>query len=291
MELGDHRRSRRDVLLGALGLGLTAGFAASCAVKAHDTPVRSAVTGTTDAVADSPSAKPSAKPVVTERIRSVSRGTEVELVVIRPEDAPANLPVCLALHGRGAGAHMFVDLGVPHLLNSLVDHHRVPPFAVVAVDGGDSYWVSPGGADDPQAMLADEVPGWLDERGLASNPFAVLGISMGAYGALNYAANPNNPAVAVISPALFLNWTEAEERDAFPDEKHWQDTDPLRHLSDVSGKPLGVWCGDADPFLPAAEKLIDEAKPTVHKIEPGGHDAEYWRKVLPAALKFAGGTI
>jgi len=35
---------------------------------------------------------------------------------------------------------------------------------------------------------------WLDERGLATNPFAVLGISMGGYGAFNYAVNLNNPA-------------------------------------------------------------------------------------------------
>jgi S-formylglutathione hydrolase FrmB len=212
----------------------------------------------------------------------------VELVVIRPEDAEPNLPVCLALHGRGEGAGMFVDLGVPEMLSSAVNYQGTPPFAVVAVDGGDSYWVSPGGDDDPQAMLADELPEWLGERGLATNPFAVLGISMGGYGAFNYAVNLSDPALAAISPALFLSWPEAKARDVFTDEKQWDDTDPLRHLDALTGVPMGVWCGEADPFIDATRELVDRAKPAVADIRPGDHDEVYWRKVLPDALKFVG---
>lgn len=225
-----------------------------------------------------------------ERLRSLSRRTEVELVVIRPEDAEPNLPVCLALHGRGEGAGMFVDLGVPRMLSSVVNYQGTPAFAVVAVDGGDSYWV-PQEDDDPQAMLAKELPTWLDERGLATNPFAVLGISMGGYGAFNYAVNLNNPALAAISPALFLSWPEANSRNAFADKKQWDDTDPLRHLDSLTGAPMGVWCGESDPFLDATEQLVDRAKPQVADIEPGDHDDEFWRKVLPDALKFVGKRI
>lgn len=234
---------------------------------------------------------PKVKPVTVERIRSMSRRTEVELVIIRPEDPEPNLPVCLALHGRGARANQFVELGVPKMLNSLVNYQGTPPFAVVAVDGGDSYWVARDEEDDPQLMLSDEVPKWLGERGLASNPFAVLGISMGGYGALNYAANLNNPAVAAISPALFLSWPEAASRDAFADEEHWRRTDPLQNLSKVSGVPMGVWCGDDDPFIDGARLLIERAKPAVGEIEPGDHEPSYWRKVLPDALKFVGTRI
>ncbi|HEY0453640.1 alpha/beta hydrolase [Actinophytocola sp.] len=231
------------------------------------------------------------KPVVTERIRSMSRRTEVELVVIRPEEAEPNLPVCLALHGRGASARQFLDLGVPETLSSLVNYQGTPPFAVVAVDGGDSYWVARNEEDDPQLMLSDEIPKWLGERGLASNPFAVLGISMGGYGALNYAKNPSDPAVAAISPALFLSWPEASARDAFADERHWRDTDPLQHPQSFAGVPMGVWCGEADPFVDATRQLITRAKPSVGDIEPGDHDPVFWRKVLPAALKFVGTRI
>lgn len=235
-------------------------------------------------------ARGAGKAVTRERIRSLSRRTEVELVVIRPEDAEPNLPVCLALHGRGEGAGMFVDLGVPRMLTSVVDYQGTSPFAVVAVDGGDSYWVARED-DDPQAMLTDELPTWLEQRGLAATPFAVLGISMGGYGAFNYAANLNDPAVAAISPALFLSWPEARTREVFADEKQWTDTDPLRHLDALSGVPIGLWCGEADPFIDAARELVDTAQPAVADIGPGDHDEVFWRKVLPDALKFVGQRV
>lgn len=227
-----------------------------------------------------------------ERIRSDARGTEVELVIIRPEDAEPGLPVCLALHGRGSDAGMFVDLGVPKILNSIVNYQGTPPFAVVAVDGGDTYWVATEEGDDPQAMLTNELPGWLGERGLATNPFAVLGISMGGYGAFNYAGSAlNDPALAAISPAIFLSWPEARLREVFADEQQWADTDPLSHLDKLASTPIGVWCGESDPFIDAARELVNRAKPEVADIEPGDHDEEFWRKVLPAALKFVGGRI
>ena len=245
----------------------------------------------TESQALSPATKPpggAPKPVTRERIRSLSRDTDVELVVIRPEDVEPNLPVCLALHGRGEGAGMFVDLGVPRMLSSAVNYQGTPPFAVVAVDGGDSYWVARDEDDDPQKMLSEELPTWLEERGLATNPFAVLGISMGGYGAFNYAANLNDPALAAISPALFLNWPEAKSRDVFTDEKAWASTDPLRNLDALSGVPMGVWCGESDPFIDATRELVDRAKPAVTDIEAGDHDEQFWRKVLPDAIKFVG---
>jgi S-formylglutathione hydrolase FrmB len=244
----------------------------------------------------SSAAKPrkAGKRVTRERVRSLSRHTEVELVVIRPEDAEPNLPVCVALHGRGEGAGMFVDLGVPKMLSSAVNYQGTPPYAIVAVDGGDQYWVpseddaGDESADDPQAMLTEELPGWLEERGLATNPFAVLGISMGGYGAFNYATNFNDPAIAAISPALFLSWPEAKDRNVFATEEQWTDTDPLRKVDALAGVPMGVWCGESDPFLDATQQLVDRAKPAIADIGPGDHDEIYWRKVLPYAIKFVG---
>lgn len=226
-----------------------------------------------------------------ERVRSLARRKEVELIVIRPEDADPELPVCLALHGRGERAGMFIDLGLPEMLTSVVNYQGTSPFAVVAVDGGDSYWVARDPEDDPQLMLTEDVPQWLGERGLVTNPFAVLGISMGAYGALNYASNLNDPAVAAISPALFLSWPEASSRDAFESEQQWRSTDPLQNLPKFAGVPIGMWCGESDPFIDGARLLAEKAELSVSEIEPGGHDAAYWRKVLPDALKFVGSRI
>jgi pimeloyl-ACP methyl ester carboxylesterase len=224
-----------------------------------------------------------------ERVYSPARNTAVELITIRPLGVSGVLQVCLALHGKGNTAAMFLDLGVPEMLTALVNA-GVPPFAVVSVDGGDNYWTARNG-DDPQGMLTRDIPTWLGNRSLGTLPFSVLGISMGAYGALNYARNPGLSACAVISAALFDNWTDAKARNAFADQAQWEATEPLRHLDTVSTVPLGVWCGTGDPFVAQSRELVNKGKPRISAIGAGAHDETYWRRVLPDALRFVGETL
>jgi S-formylglutathione hydrolase FrmB len=206
------------------------------------------------------------------------------MVVIRPSHAlDEELPVCVALHGRGSDARMIVQLGVEKLLNT-----AATPFAMVGLDGGDSYWVAKNPGDDPQRMLTDELPGWLAERHLAPTPFAVFGLSMGAYGALNYARRTPHPVVATLSPALFRDWPDARSRDAFANEARWAATDPLQHADSLGDAALGIWCGTEDPFQPAARELADVTKPQVTKFAPGGHDADYWLRTMPEIVTFLG---
>ncbi|HET9142413.1 alpha/beta hydrolase [Actinophytocola sp.] len=230
-------------------------------------------------------------PVSIEQVHSPARGTPVDLVTIRPANAAsARLPVCLALHGRSANAKVFLDLGVPEALNA-VTAAGAKPFAVVSVDGGDSYWVAKTPSDDPQKMLTDDLPAWLVNRGFATTPFAVLGISMGAYGALNYARNPGLNAVAAISGALFESWPEARSRNAFSNEAEWEATEPLRHVDAIKADRLGVWCGESDPFVNQARRLIDLAHPRVSDISAGGHTDTYWRRILPDVLRFVADAL
>lgn len=227
--------------------------------------------------------------VTTERVYSPARATSVELITMRPAGVAGRLQICLALHGKGAGARMFLDLGVPDMLNNLVAQ-GVPPFAVVAVDGGDNYWVARD-ADDPQKMLTVDIPTWMASRGFATLPFAVMGISMGGYGALNYARNPGLSAVAAVSAALFNSWPDARGRNAFADQAQWEATEPLRHPDDIRTVPLGVWCGTSDPFVAQARQLVTKAHPRITSIGAGGHDAAYWHRVLPDVLHFVGETL
>ncbi|RLK62103.1 S-formylglutathione hydrolase FrmB [Actinokineospora cianjurensis] len=222
-------------------------------------------------------------------VRSKARGRDVEVVAFRPDGvAPGVLPVCLALHGRGAGARVFTELGVGDQLSAAA------AYAVVAVDGGDaSYWLKSSPTDDPPAMLADELPGWLTDLGLNPRPFAVLGISMGGYGALNYVRDHRETvrAAAVLSPALFTSWTDARARNVFDSRAQWEQTEPLRHIDALADVELGVWCGEADPLLPSANRLIDTARPAVARTAPGGHTADYWVTAMPEALSFLGSHI
>lgn len=228
------------------------------------------------------------QPVTSERLASAARGRDVELIIMRPRDVAGELPVCLALHGRGATARVYDDLGVPSMLTAAVAA-GLPPFAVAAVDG-DTYWIAANPADDPQRMLDQEVPGWLAAQGLRPEPAAVMGISMGAYGALNYARTHPCTAVA-ISPALFASWPEARSRGVFADRAQWEATEPLRHTDDLDPDKVGVWCGNADPFAPVARQLIKALKPAEAVMSPGAHDVDYWTRVLPEVLRFVGSRV
>ncbi|MGW4062708.1 alpha/beta hydrolase [Amycolatopsis sp. NPDC004747] len=227
------------------------------------------------------------EPVTVQRMRSAARGTDVDLVLITPSGVPAaGLPVCLALHGRGARARTFLSLGVPDVLTAAV-RAGTPPFAIAALDG-DHYWVKTDGPDDPQRMLTDEVPAWLAARDLRP-PSAVFGISMGGFGALRFArAHPDLKAVATASAALFVSWPDARSRKVFADEANWRDSEPLLHTAELRPTGLGVWCGESDPFLGADRKLVKAVNPQVSRFSPGKHDDEYWRGALPEIVKFVG---
>lgn len=232
-------------------------------------------------------------PVQVRRMASAARGTDVDVVTMVPTGVePGLLPVCVVLHGRGSGAQGMVDLGLPSFLAAAIGA-GVAPFALVAVDGGDSYWVARDRADDPQAMLRDELPGWLRSSGLTAPPAAALGISMGGFGALVYARDRGTsaPTVAVLSPALFATWDDAAGRDGFADETSWAANEPLRHTDALpAGLALGIWCGREDPFVGAATELADRTRAAVAHFDHGEHTPGYWRRVLPDALRFVGAS-
>ena len=232
-----------------------------------------------------------APPVHVERVHSQARGATVQLITMLPPGAarPGDLPVCLALHGRGADAQTMVDTGLPQFLAAAVAA-GVPPFALVAVDGGDATYWHLTGSDDPQKMLVDEVPGWLAQQGLRT-PAGVMGISMGGSGALRYARNHGAGfgPVALLSPAVFRNWPDARSVGVFRDEADWREHEPLLHLDQPHGSPLGVWCGTEDPFCDAARGLAPGAAQA--HFPRGEHTGGFWRRVLPATTAFLGNAL
>jgi hypothetical protein len=253
--------SRRTLLVGG-GVG-TAGLVAAAVVE--QTRLRRLLgwTGPDGVVPDVPPVAVS----VTRR-ESAARGCYVDFVTM---NAVPGLPVCVVLHGRGSSARGMVALGLPRFLAA-----ARAKFTMVAVDGGDSYWV-PRGADDPQRMLTAELPEWLRAAGLGQ-PRAVLGISMGCFGGLVYARGAGLPA-AVLSPALFRSWDDARTVDVFAGEAQWASYEPLRHPLPTR---LAVWCGYEDPFYDSARELAARAE--VAAFDHGEHTDGYWRRVLPDAL-------
>lgn len=272
--------SRRAALLGGLGLG--AGMLAGCQREnGAGAPPPDLVLTNTPAAA--------AQPVTVSRNLSAGRYREVDLVIIRPEGVPIEpIPVCVALHAKMSGARSFIDLGVPDMLTQLV-RYSSQPFAVVAVDGGN--WI--GNKDDePQRMLNEDLPAWLDYNDLANTPFAAIGIGEGGAGALNFVRTPGFAAAAAISPNLYESWGDAADSQDFVDQAQWERLEPLRHVGEYNNLPVGVWCGSDDAkYHGSARAFAERVGAAVKSFGNGGHEAAYWTKVLPEALKFVGGYL
>ncbi|MEO6085272.1 MAG: alpha/beta hydrolase-fold protein [Umezawaea sp.] len=254
--------SRRALVLGASAV---AGASALGALGLSSAAVRRQI-GWTGPDGQVPAVPPA--DVLRGNFTSTARGRSVQVAVVGDRSAPS----CLVLHGRGGSAVSILALGLPEFLAA-----SGLRLSLVAVDGGDEYWTGPS-----MRMLTDELPGWLDTMEVA-RPRAALGISMGGFGALALAARTPLDVVAAISPALFPDWEAAEDIHGFPDERTWEEHEPLRHKAEVTAE-VGIWCGREDPFHDAAVSY----GAATGSFDHGAHDEGYWRRVLPEALRFIG---
>ncbi|MCR3749822.1 alpha/beta hydrolase [Lentzea californiensis] len=284
--MGEPRYSRRT-LLAAIGV-----------VIATATGVVTYVSSSSDAVerqiatADKVRATSAAKPAIRfERVYSAARHREVTLAFYLPAGANTRgLPMSILLHGLHGDARHAAVGNLTEVLAAAVAKGSVPAFGFVAVDGGDNYWHENVPGDDPMAMLLDEVPRWLKERGYGE-PFAVTGVSMGGFGSLLYArrrAERGDPvaAAAAISPGLITTWPEMAKRRAFKNEREWASLDPLRHLKSTGPTALGVWIGDRDRFIEGTRRFIRDVRPEASAVKGGGHDDGLYRKVTPDVVQF-----
>jgi enterochelin esterase-like enzyme len=210
------RLTRRQAIAGAAGLVVAGAGAAALVVDP-----RSVYRRLTRHCGSEPPALPSSGArVVPGMLQSRVLGRSVGYEVALPPGVPAGpgLPVCLCLPGRGGtGAGALAGLRLPDVLAQAIAERGVRPFALVAVDGGESYWHPRASGEDRLAMLLEEmVPLCTGRLGLGP-PRALMGWSMGGYGALLAAETRPRAfrAVAVSSPAVWA--TRDEQESAVPD--------------------------------------------------------------------------
>ncbi|GAA3125321.1 S-formylglutathione hydrolase FrmB [Kribbella aluminosa] len=293
----------RRTFVRAGGAAAVAGVAGVAALETGTVPGRGRVhqllglTGPDGVVPDVP-----AGPVVSGTFASRARRTDVGYSVIYPDgyDATAELPVVLALHGRG-GDHTSAinDLGMDRFLTATV-RAGTPAFALASVDGGrDSYWHRRANGNDPGFMIAQEFLPLLAGRGLRIARYGVFGWSMGGYGALLWVAlhywqrqvGPAARAVAVgaLSPALWHRYEDAQP-GAFDDAADFESNQLFGRPNGFRDVAARIDCGRDDPFAAAARDLRTELDADGGQ-QPGLHTGGYWRRMLPDQLRFLGAKL
>ena len=196
---------------------------------------------------------------------------------------PASAPkaVLVALHGRG-GSHRdpFDDLG----LHRFVAAAQLP-FAVVAVDGGESFWHARADGTDTQKLVIDELMPAVSARVPGAAP-VVIGWSMGGYGALLLAEKHPGTFKAVVasSPSIWRTPGEAAA-GAFDDADDFAGNDVLTGASTLVGADTRIDCGDDDVFADTSRELVHSTGAS-GGVRAGYHESETWRSFIPDQLEF-----
>ena len=247
---------------------------------------------------------------------SAALGREVAYVVDLPASYGASgnrkYPVVYALHGLFEGSGFWERRGLAGALASLRAAGELPEFLVVAVDGGNAFFVNaPGGRYEDlvaQDLIAHVESAYRAMPGREGRAF--LGISMGGYGALHIAfAHPTLVKAVATHSAMLLDSipTAAQgarrgQMAAFNqvfgdpiDAQLWTRNDPLalaRTLDPKAAPALYLDCGAEDRYGLASghrdlHRILEErGVPHSFELPPGDHGYEYVRTRIEKSLRF-----
>ena len=272
--------------LGAAGASaLDIGFQSRTSQAAPVAPARTRAPLAPPAPPLDPPAQPAPTMVTGSFVSAARGGVNTNWAIARPPGQSKPLRPVIALHGKGSDAATVMAGGVEQGLAQAVDA-GLPPFAVVAVDGGGSYWHKRASGEDSGAMVLDELIPMLPSHGLDTSRVAFLGWSMGGYGALllgGRLGSPRTAAICAVSPALWMS-SGAAAPGAFDGPGDFA-SNSVFGMPALASIPIRVDCGDSDPFYSATKQFIAQLPhPPAGGFSPGGHNGEFWSSQLPAEL-------
>lgn len=261
------------------------------------------------------SATPVAAEVRSSSFESPSLGQQVSYVVDLPasyDGSSERYPVVYTLHGLFEGAGFWERRGLARELSRLRSSGAVPDFMVVAVDGGNSFFVNaPGGRYEDlvtKDLIAHVESTYRVERGPRHR--TLLGISMGGYAALRiafthpglFAAVATHSAMLLESPPSAAQGARRGHMRAFHgvfgdpiDEALWTGNDPLalaRSVDASSSPRLYLDCGAQDRYgLARGHRILvrvleERGVPHTFTLPPGDHGYDFVRGRLATSLPF-----
>lgn len=261
-------------------------------------------------------ALPARAEVRAETFRAPSLGQVVRYVVDLPPSydasGPRRYPVVYALHGLFESEAFWERRGLAAILARLREQGAVKDFLVVAVDGGNSFFLN-GPLGAYQDLVTRDIVAEVESRyrvvpGRAGR--ALLGVSMGGYAALRIAfSDPGGFAAVATHSAMLLEtipsptdgagrWQMSAFEAAFGspiDKDLWAAADPLRlaeRVDQADAPALYSDCGTGDRYgLSAGHRHLDQTL-TRHGIRhttelaPGDHGYEFVKSRLETSLLF-----
>lgn len=203
------------------------------------------------------------------------------LLLYRPAGVKADvqLPWALVLHGYGMDRQQWVKDGeLPTLLDNLIAQKQIPPMALLMVDGGKSFYQGP-----TERFLMQELLPNTAQWGLSENPAqrALLGVSMGGFGAFNLAYH---------YPELFASSVSLSGYFANGPQDQWQ----AARVAKIQ-HPL-LYCGQQDHTSLQSNRQLQQRLQSQGLTLPihyaaGGHTWHYWQSIMPEAVTQLAGVI
>ena len=213
-----------------------------------------------DSIGAAPAAGPPAAPaptMVTGSFVSAARGgVPTNWAIARPPGQTKPLRPVIALHGKGSSAATVMDGGVEQGLAQAVGA-GLPPFAVVAVDGGGSYWHKRASGEDSGAMVLNELIPMLASSGSRYLPGRVSWLVDGRLRriiARRSAWPARTAAICAVSPALWMS-SGAAAPGAFDGPDDWS-ANSVFGMPALASIPIRVDCGTSDPFYGATKQFV-----------------------------------